>query len=86
MRLFSFEQSELENNAPLAAIIITQGHNIPSKTEIKRIRNERSQQVNAIKREQQELLETHLDNQSKRVLAENRERGASSWLNKTSLL
>ena len=74
-------ESSTTITAPLAAIIITQGHNIPSKTEIKQIRNERSQQVNAIKRVQQELLETHLDNQSKRVLAENRERGASSWLN-----
>ena len=71
-------ESSTTITAPLAAIIITQGHNIPSKTEIKQIRNERSQQVNAIKREQQE---THFDNQSTRVLAENCERGASSWLN-----
>ena len=60
-------ESSTTITAPLAAIIITQDHNIPSKTEIKQIRNKRSQQVNAIKREQQELLETHLDNQSKCV-------------------
>ena len=39
-------ESSTTITAPLAAIIITQGHNIPSKTEIKQIRNEHSQQVN----------------------------------------
>ena len=44
-------ESSTTITAPFAVIIITQGHNIPSKTEIKKqIRNEGSQQVNAIKR------------------------------------
>ena len=75
-----FESSTIIT-APLAAIIISQGHTIPSKSEVKQIRNERAHQVNVMKKDQQELLETKLDTQSKRVLAENREKGASSWLN-----
>ena len=74
-----FESSKIIT-APLVAIIITQEDQIPKREEIKQIRNERTKQVNEIKKLQQIQISDQLEEKQQRCLKQSSEKGASSWL------
>ena len=71
-------QSSKFITAPLVAVIVSQDYNIPSKDAIKQVRSERVQQLNDCHK--LDLVDSQLDEGSKRAFEQNREKGASSWL------
>ena len=73
-------QSSKFITAPLVAVILSQDYNIPSKDAIKQVRSERIQQLNDCHKQQLDLVDSQLDEGSKRAFEQNREKGASSWL------
>ena len=73
-------QSSKFITAPLVAVIVSQDYNIPSKDAIKQFRSERVQQLNDCHKQQLDLVDSQLDEGSKRAIEQNREKGASSWL------
>ena len=73
-------QSSKFITAPLVAVIVSQDYNIPSRDAIKQVRSERVQQLNDCHKQQLDLVDSQLDEGSKRAIEQNREKGASSWL------
>ena len=76
-----FESSKIIT-APLAAVIVAQGQDIPCKDITKQARNERHQKLDEIQKQKQnrDLVDSQLVQETKRAVEQNREKGASSWL------
>ena len=74
-----FESSKIIS-APLVAIIVSQGLDIPDKQITRQVRNDRSQEVSNLQKQNLETLDSQLDPHIKRAVHQNREKGASSWL------
>ena len=71
-----FESSKIIS-APLVAIIVSQGLDIPDKQITRQVRNDRSQEVSNLQKQNLETLDSQLDPHIKRAV---QEKGASSWL------
>ena len=59
---------------------MTQGHNIPDKAIMKTIKNQRNNDIDVLKNEELQNIDSKLDVKLTRVVDQNREKGASSWL------
>ena len=73
-------KSSIDISAPLVEVIVSQGTEIPSKETIKQVRHVRTEIINDLHRQEREKVISELDNDMKRVLSQNCEKGASSWL------
>ena len=73
-------KSSIDISTPLVEVIVSQGTEIPSKETIKQVRHVRTEITNDLDRQEREKVISELDNDMKRVLSQNCEKGASSWL------
>ena len=73
-------KSSIDISAPLVEVIVSQGTEIPSKETIKQVRHVRTEIINDLHRQEREKVIRELDNDMKKVLSQNCEKGASSWL------
>ena len=73
-------KSSIDISAPLVEVIVSQGTEIPSKETIKQVRHVRTEIINDLHRQEREKVISELETDMKRVLFQNCEKGASSWL------
>ena len=73
-------KSSIDISAPLFEVIVSQGTEIPSKETIKQVGHFKTEIINDLHRQEREKVINELDNDMKRVLSQNCEKGASSWL------
>ena len=73
-------KSSIDISAPLVEVIVSQGTEIPSKETIKQVRQVRTEIINDLHRQEREKVISELVNDMKRILSQNCEKAASSWL------
>ena len=74
-----FESSKIVT-APLVAVMIAQGHDIPDQLQIKKVRSETTARLLQLNKSRKLNVIDSLDKGTKRATEQNSEKGASSWL------